>query len=243
MYLSVVGALYGCDMRKKETALQLKVDSLRTELETSHQTAKTLQEIGTLIDSIDANRHLLRTRMVEGTTFEDYTARLQDISKYVKETQQRIAVLENKLSSSKNSYSSYTGSINRLKKELETRSQELAVLQEQVTKYRNENENLVQTVNLQKAEIADKLGQLEVKQQEIAKLETNVKELITQSKVDEGEAYFARGQALELAANRTRFAPRKKRNTRMEAIELYKKAASYGKEEAQAKITELEKKI
>jgi cytochrome c553 len=116
-------------------------------------------------------------------------------------------------------------------------------LQEQVEKYRNQNDNLVQTVSLQKAEIEDKLIQLDAKQQEITKLEAQVMDLMTESKISEAEAYFARAKAVEETAKRTRFAPRKKRETRKEALELYKMAVSFGKEEAKEKVTELEKKI
>ena len=243
-YLSVVGALYSCDFRNTETArLQIQVDSLKTEIESNHKTTETLQEIGTLMDSIDASRSVLKTKMIEGTTFEDYTARMRDITKYVKEAVNRMAFLENRISSLKNSTSGYSGAVKKLKHDLETRGQELIVLQEQVEKYRNQNDNLVQTVGLQKAEIEDKLIQLDAKQQEITKLEAQVMDLMTESKISEAEAYFARAKAVEETAKRTRFAPRKKRETRKEALELYKMAVSFGKEEAKEKVSELEKKI
>ena len=53
----------------------------------------------------------------------------------------------------------------------------------------------------------------------------------------------ARAQAVEEAANRTKLAPRKKKDTYKEALELYKKSVSLGKAEAQAKVDELEKKL
>ena len=243
-YLSVAGALNACDFRHSETAeLQMQVDSLKMEIESNHKTTETLQEIGTLMDSIDARRSLLKTKMVEGTTFEDYTARMRDISRYVKGAVERIAFLENRVALLKNSTSSYTGTIKKLKADLETRNQELIAFQEQVDKYRNQNDNLVQTVSLQKSEITDKLSQIEVKQQEIAKLENQVKDLMEVSKIDVAESYFARARAVEETAKRTRFAPRKKRETRKEALELYKLAVFYGKEEAKEKVTELEKII
>jgi len=243
-YLSVASALYGCDFGNSETArLQIEVDSLKMEIESNNKTTATLHEIGTLMDSIDASRSLLKTKMVEGTTFEDYTVRMRDIVKYVKEGVKKIASLENSVSSLRNSTSSFTGMIKKLKHDLETRNQELADFQEQVERYRNQNSNLVQTVGLQSAEITDKLGQIEVKQQEIAKLETQVKDLLEVSKIDEAESYFARARAVEESANRTKFAPRKKRETRKEALELYKMAVYYGKEEAKEKVTELEKII
>ncbi len=77
--LAIAGAFWSCDTKEKQR-LQTQVDSLRTELQTSQQTAQTLQEIGVLIDSIDANRQLLRTDVVEGTSYADYKSRLKDIN-------------------------------------------------------------------------------------------------------------------------------------------------------------------
>ena len=59
--------LMNCDSKEKEV-LKSQVDSLKRELETSQEMAQTLTEVGTLMDSIDANRQLLRVNMVEGTT-------------------------------------------------------------------------------------------------------------------------------------------------------------------------------
>ena len=61
--------------------------------------------------------------------------------------------------------------------------------------------------------------------------------------MSEADSYMARGEAIEEAANRTKLAPRKKKETYREALELYKKALSLGSDKAQAKITALEKKI
>ncbi len=107
----------------------------------------------------------------------------------------------------------------------------------------NENKNLSETVNMQDAMLQDKEAQILAKQQELALIEARIQELMIQSKMSEGDAYFARAMAVEEAANRTKLAPKKKKETLKEALELYKKSLSLGKEEAQAKITELEKKI
>jgi hypothetical protein len=77
----------------------------------------------------------------------------------------------------------------------------------------------------------------------LALIEAKIQELMIQSKMSEADAYYARAQAVEEAANRTKLAPRKKKETLKEAVELYKKALSMGKTEAQAKIDELEPKI
>jgi hypothetical protein len=108
---------------------------------------------------------------------------------------------------------------------------------------KNENQNLITTVGLQEAELTDKEAQIVAKQQELALIEARIQEMMVQSKMSEADSYFARAQAIEEAANRTKLAPRKKKDTYKEAIELYKKALSLGKQEAQAKIAALEKKI
>ncbi|MFN6090583.1 MAG: hypothetical protein ACK47E_17695 [Cyclobacteriaceae bacterium] len=223
--------------------LQSQVDSLRTELQTSQQFATTLQEVGVLMDSIDANRQLLRVNMVEGTTYDNYKSRMKDINNYVKDTQNKISELEKSLKKSKGNANAFAATIKKLRADLEERNKEIAALNEQVDLLKNENQNLITTVGLQEAELTDKESQIVAKQQELALIEARIQEMMVQSKMSEADSYFARAQAIEEAANRTKLAPRKKKDTYKEAIELYKKALSLGKQEAQAKIAALEKKI
>ena len=130
-----------------------------------------------------------------------------------------------------------------MKADLEAKNVEIGKLQELVATMGNENRNLITTVGLQEAELNDKEEQIITKQQELALIEAKIQELMISSKVSEADSYFARAQAVEEAANRTKLAPKKKKETLREAVELYKKALSLGKQEAQEKITELEKKI
>ena len=240
--LPLIALIAGCDTKEKER-LQSQVDSMRVELEVSQKMAQTLTEVGTLMDSIDASRQLLRVNMVEGTSYDDYTTRMKDLNSYVKDTQNKIDDLEKSLKSSKSTSNAYAKTIKKLKADLESKTQEIAQLQETVEKYRNENQNLISTVGMQEAELADKNTQIETKNQELALIEARIQELMVQSKMSEADAYFARGQAVEEAANRTKLAPKKKKETYKEAIELYKKAQSLGNTQAEAKITELSKKI
>ncbi len=237
--LTVVGMLWGCSNEKKEKELQSKVDSLQTELVTSQETAQTLQDVGVLIDSIDANRQLLRTDMVEGTSYKNYKDRLSDISKYVRETQAKIADLEK---SAKNSRI-YAGTIKRLKADLLARTQQIAALEGEVQKIRTENQSLSRTVNQRDSVISLNTETIKVREENLAALESRVQEMNVQAKNDQANAYFAQAQALEKAADRTKFAPRKKKETKREALELYKMALSLGKTEAQAKVDELEKDL
>jgi chromosome segregation ATPase len=240
---SMLAAVFiSCD-KKEKTEMQTKIDSLQTELEISQKMANTLTEVGSMIDSIDASRQLLRVNVVEGTSYEDYKTRMKDINSYVKDTQTKIEDLEKSLTKSKANAGSYAATIKKLKADLTEKTAKIIELEEQVEKYRNENQNLVSTVGMQEAELVDKQSQIEAKSQELALIEARIQELMISSKVSEADAYFARAQAVEEAANRTKLAPKKKKETLKEAVELYKKSLSLGKSEAQAKIDELEKKI
>lgn len=234
-------AIAACD--NKSEKLQTELDSLKAELQTNQKFVETLQEVGTLMDSIDANRQLLRVNMVEGTTYSDYTARMKDINNYVKDTQGKIGDLEKALKKSKGNANAYAATIKKLKADLEAKNLEITKLQDLVATLGNENQNLITTNGLQQAEINDKSAQIEAKKQELDLLEQKIQQVQLQSKVSEADSYFARAQAVEEAANRTKLAPRKKKETYKEAIELYRKSLSLGKTEAQAKIDALTKKI
>lgn len=234
--------LFRCGNAENE-ALRKQVDSLNVALTESQRASQTLAEVAILMDSIDASRNLLRLDMVEGTPYENFTGRMKDLNEYIKKTEQRIADLENSLKKAKTDTRGLMATIRKLRVDLEKKTHEVAMLQEQVEKYRNENEALINLVDLQEAEIADKQEIIEAKNQELALIEARVQELLIQSKISDADAYYMRAQAIEEAAKRTRLAPRKKRETLKEAIELYKKALSLGKNEAREKIAELEGKL
>ena len=81
------------------------------------------------------------------------------------------------------------------------------------------------------------------KQQELLLLEARIEAMVNSFKVTEADAYYARARAVEEAAKRTKLAPQKKNDTYREALELYKRALSLGKQEAKEDIADLEKKI
>src|SRR6185436_3631019 len=85
--------IFGCDS-KERAHLQRTVDSLHVELRASQKVAETMDEVGALIDSIDASRQLLRSKVVEGTTYADYSSRLKEINTYIRDSQSKISELE-----------------------------------------------------------------------------------------------------------------------------------------------------
>lgn len=240
--LSLAGMLWGCDVKEKEN-LRAEVDSLRIELKTSQQMAQTLEEVGTLIDSIDANRNLLRTDVLEGTSYSDYSSRLKEINNHISATQAKIDELEKSLESSKSSVAGYAATIKRLKSDLSDRSNQVAALEGEIEKMRGENQTLAQTVTMKDSVLTQKEEMIQMTQQDLASLEQHVDEVNEKAKNDQADLYFAQAEALEVAADRTKFAPKKKKETQREALELYRMSFALGKDEAQQKIETLEKAL
>jgi hypothetical protein len=237
---SIASALFiSCD--KQETAqLQRKIDSLSAELQSSRQTEQIITDVGALIDSIDASRQALRTEMAEGTTYTDYITRLKDINKYISDTETKIAEMERTFKKDKGLS---RAAINRLRSDLDIRSQEVLALQIEIEKMREENKVLAANVNEKDSTIAMREEVIHLREEDIRQLESLVRDINEQTKIKVANLYYDQAQALETAAARTMFAPRKKKETKREALELYKLSFSLGKAEAEARINELEKDL
>jgi hypothetical protein len=232
-------ALFSCGT-KERTQLQLRVDSLSYALNESKKAEVAMNEVGVMLDSIDANRHVLRVKIVEGISYADYISRLQDINTSIKDSQAKLASLEISL---KNSKGASAATIHRLKTDLESRSKEIVALQLDVVNLREENRNLSANLSQRDSIISSRDEMIKLRNADVASLEGLVQDINDQNRIKVGNLYFAQAHALEIAADRTKFAPRKKKETRREALELYKLAFSLGNTEAQAKIEELEKKL
>jgi chromosome segregation ATPase len=237
--LVVLAALSGCGTKEK-VALQHKVDSLTVQLTASREAEQSMNEVGMLIDSIDASRKSLQMELVEGNTYADYLTRLREINAYVQKTEEKLDRLEK---SGKNNSKASASSIRRLKADLEKRTVEITELQLQIANLRDENLAVWAKVNQKDSLLSTKDQLIKLNQDDIASLEKMFNDTQAENKTAVGNLYFAQAAALEKAANRTHFAPRKKKDTRSEALELYKLARSMGNTDAQARIDELEKKL
>jgi chromosome segregation ATPase len=240
--LSVAALLASCNV-KENKMLKAKIDSLNVELQASEKTAQMLQEVGVMLDSIETNRQMLRSGVVEGTQYTDYAGRLNNLNAYIKETQGKLTELEQSLKKSKASSGTYMSMVTKLKADLETSTQQIAALQQEVETVRGENQTLARHVSQRDSLITVNTDVIKVREQDIATLEGKVEEINKNAINTQADMYFAQGQALELAAHRTQFAPRKKKETKREALELYKRAYSLGKEDAKPRIDELEKDL
>jgi hypothetical protein len=236
--LGVAALLFSCDKKEKER-LQSKVDSLSVELQSSQQVASQMKEVEVLIDSIDLSRKVLRANVVEGTSYDNYADRLNDINQYIKETQLKIAELEK---SAKN-VRGLSSSVRKLKADLELRTQEIAALQMEVSKMRSENEAMALAITKKDSTLLVKEDIIKVREADIVAFEARMRDTNEKNKTTMADLYYNQAQTLEVVADRTNFAPRKKKQAMREAVELYKISLSLGKAEAQDRITALEKEL
>lgn len=210
------------------------------QLVVSREAEEQINEIGILIDSIDASRKSLQIKMMEGNSYADYVARLSNINSYVQKTEAKLQALE---VSSQSSSKASASSIRRLKADLEKSSQEILALQLQIVNLSNENRMVWAKVNEKDSILLMKDQVIQLRQSDIAFLENQRMETKDKNQIMVSNLYYAQAAALEMAANRTQFAPNKKKEARLEALELYKLSLSLGNRDAQARINDLEKKL
>ena len=240
--LILVIFLAGCN-NKELTRLQLENDSLRNELATRQNVLTSLKDVRVLLDSIDANRNSLRSNLSEGTSYEEFSTRLKDINEFVKMSEEKIGLIQNALKNSKHEASAYLMLVDALKSEVQIRVEEIVKLNEEVDKYKEENQGLLDQIRLKENEVNNINIKITEKQHELLLLEARIEAMVNSFKVTEADAYYARARAVEEAAKRTKLAPNKKRETYKEALELYKRSLSLGKQEAKTDIANLEKKL
>lgn len=239
--LAMIVALFSCDTKEKENqALQSKVDSLSIQLATSKEVQANMNEIGTLIDSIDASRKVLQLKMIEGSSYASYVDRLKVINAYVQETEAKITALEK---SSKKSSKATTASIRRLKADLAKRSEELVALQLELAQSRDESMALWVRINEKDSILWMKDQVIKVNESDIVSLVKQAEDTQEKNKVTVANLYYNQASTLETVANRTQFSPRKKREARKEALELYRLSFALGKTEAELRIIALEKQL
>jgi len=232
-------AFASCNTEQLETenaALKAAMDSLNIQIENDKAVGEQLAKVSALMDSIDKERNSLRINLETGIKSDDYEARMKGIQNYLRDTRKKLADMD------KNN-TSYSSLVKKLQKELTTKNADITKLQNQVAMYQEENKGLISKVNLQSIEIEEKAQMIMIKEQELALIEAKMQEIMIKAEVSEADAFFARGEAVELAATRTKLAPKKKKETYQEAIELFKKSQSLGNTFAKAKIDALQKKL
>jgi hypothetical protein len=232
----------GCNS-KELTRLQIENDSLRNELDAGHTVMVSFEDISSLLDSIDANRDLILTHVNNRSNDAEFSARLKDINQFVNLSEEKIRIAENALKFSRHESSAYVMLVDALKSEVQLRLHEIIKLNGQIATYTDENEGLREIRMIRENEVNDVNIEFSRKQQELLALQRKIESMVNSFKVTEADACYARARAVEESGKRTKLAPHKRRETYKEALELYKKSLSLGKQEARVDIDLLEKKI
>lgn len=219
--------------------LQSKVDSLSMELESSQKIVRQLGEIDVLMDSIDASRKVLRVSVVEGTSYKNYVNRLRELNAHIKETQIKIEELEK----TAKTVGGLHASIRKLKADLDFRTKEVSALRLEVAKMRSANDSMALAIAQKDSTLLAKDEVIKVTEANIASIEASMRDSNESNKIKMAELYYNQAKALEVVAERTNFAPRKKKEAMRDALELYKIALSLGKMESQERIDVLEKEL
>ena len=97
IYSSILFIVFSCQTRKKNEQLQMQIAALQVTLNHAQQAARTLEEVGALMDSIDMARNSLQLDMEDGVTQEDYLTRMKNIRSYVDSSEAKITQLEKEL--------------------------------------------------------------------------------------------------------------------------------------------------
>ncbi|WPP52575.1 hypothetical protein [Catalinimonas niigatensis] len=235
-------SLFSCEVKQENNPLKAQLDSLQLELQHSQKAARTLEQVGILMDSIDAARKYVAINL-ETDPNESYTRRMESIKGYIAETQERIGELEKSLQTSQSVNQTYAGTIKKLKKEISSKNEELAILQQQIEGLVADKDSLVTTVAMKEEEIIQKTAEIMAQSEELAKAEAHIQEMIIKQQISEADAYYARGEAVEEVAKRTQLARKKKQASYKEAISLYEKSYALGRTDAKKKIEGLIEKI
>ncbi|MCK5700358.1 MAG: hypothetical protein KAI29_04370, partial [Cyclobacteriaceae bacterium] len=100
--LSLIAVLFlaSCGVKEENEKLIMENEDLQAELTRAQMAVSTLEEVGSLIDSIDKARNVLKLELEAGTNYEDYLERMEDINEYISDTEAKITELETELNKS-----------------------------------------------------------------------------------------------------------------------------------------------
>ena len=246
LYVGVLAGLIlvSCGVPQEEhDKLKSELESTKFELENNQKYVTALQEVSVLMDSIDAARDELSTDIESGTSPEDYVTRMNNIHDYIKQTEQKIDVLQRELSISDKNKNVYIGKIAKLRKQLAAKEEEINLFQTKIEEVNLRNAELLTSLSARDSILLEKDNLIELKKEELAKIEARIEELLASSKMSEADFYFSRAETMVETANRTKFAAKKKKATLKEALSLYEVALNMGRTDAQEKIDAIQSKI
>ena len=88
--LSLLLFFYSCnvkEIKRENDQLKSRIDSME---QSNTLMANNLEDIGSLIDSIELRRKVITINLEKGTSLQDHKSRLESIDKYVQKTNKRV---------------------------------------------------------------------------------------------------------------------------------------------------------
>lgn len=239
-------SLFSCNMEEIKQ-LKMENEQLKASLGESNEASEAMNlqmnSIDALLDSIESAEESLTLSLAEGTNYDDYNERLRAVQSYIENSKEQVEKLEKNLSKALSKNSFFIRQIKKLKEDIADRESNIIKLSEQVEEFREENAALIKTVDLQKGEILAQERLIKDKKRELAEIEARVDLMKKDAKKAEADSYFAQAEINEQLAQKTKLAPKKKKQHLQDAYDLYKKAFEAGKSEAYNKMEELEEQI
>jgi hypothetical protein len=216
-----------------EQSLKKENDSLRALLASHLQTRSSLQTASAWADSIMHNLALAPP----ASPF-NLSKNLENINAAVRDRNINLAMMEETVRTSHIRHQGFLQIVDALKGEVSDRVDEVEVLTDSVNFHASISYELFENAKLQDEALTSMYQELESRELKLAELERRAHAL---KESTEGEIYYVKGQKAEDAARRIRLAPQKRKEAFREALELYRKSYSLGKQEASIRITSIEK--
>ena len=238
LVIAIVLIASGCkkEVPQDNSRLLARVDSLEQALEESNYTMSVLSQVGTYMDSIDANRKWIELNLETGLSQDDYVERMKNINQYVQKAEWMIGEMEK-------TRNAYAKQVKRLKTDVLQKDEQIKALQLVVAQTQYDNKQLEETLTLTETELA--MSQIEQDQTELEleKTQTAANELMEKLQLTKAESLYSQGENMEALASHIQMAPRRKREALETALKYYVESKDLGYMKAVAKVETLKARL
>lgn len=221
--------------KKDNVRLERQLDSVSQELEVTKQALMDSQQVKALLDSIDASRKIVSVSLNNSNTSQSNMNRLSDINDYIKDINVKMDQMEKSIKY----VNSMATSILTLQADVEMRTQKIARLEAEAKKADAHGKAVIRTVQRKDSTLAEFIRTC---QEDIRVLQKTMEEVHAKNNVATANLYFKQAEALASMSDNVSSTVKRK-SVRKEALEMYKISLSLGKNEAQQKITELQREL
>ncbi len=246
LIIAIIPFMFACNQAELDK-LKAENEELKSQVGEDSQKIQDMSigmlEVGALLDSIEISEKNVNRSLEQGTSFDSYKEKMRAINDYMKQSKEKIDALEKQLKSSGSKNKALQAMISTLKKSIEEKEATISTLESAVTKLSGENKDLISLVDVQKTELSQQSMLIDQKRKELSELESRLKKTTEEANKAQADAYFARAETLEELADRTKLAPKKKKETLQEAYDMFKKAFEAGRIDANERMKALEDQL